>query len=322
VDLAHKKRKVARDMLHHFLVSSRERGSLFAQLYPFRPDFYHRMGVGWSSRIHDYAVNPLQLPAAPQCAPARYVNEDDLDALQVCYMQNFERLHGMVGTNGWEWKRFLHPGSIAVGVKEGDAFSGYMSFIFRNVEGENNYKDMHVNHIVWNTPDAMHSLLHFIRLQADQVRHVHMPLIDDTFCYLLPDPRHTELRTITPTYHQCSRAGIGMMVRVLDTAAAILARPWGMVSATVRFEVEDDFIEGNGSPVTVRFQNGVPHVVQNDVPDFTLATHIQNFSPLLLNAVTLPALHDLGLVWLPQGGLAELTTLFRRDEKPVCVAKF
>ena len=55
VDLLHKKRKVCKDMIIYYLQYTKESGAPLAVLYPFRPDFYKKMGFGyWSTdaQIH------------------------------------------------------------------------------------------------------------------------------------------------------------------------------------------------------------------------------------------------------------------------------
>jgi len=323
VDLAHKKRRVCRDMMRHFIGSSREKGCLFAMLYPFRPDFYHRMGFGWGSRLHGYRLSPLQLPDSPHVPRATLLSENDTEALRACYDEYFRQQHGMVGASGWEWQRFTLSGRIVAGVWNGERLTGYVTFMFRNVGGENHDKDIVVEQIVWLYVEAMLSLLQFLRSQADQARHIVMPLVNDAFSYLLADPRHTDRELITPLYHQNARTGIGFMIRALNNEAIITSRPWGAESLTVRLEVGDDLLADNASPVTARFENGVPNIVPDSVPDVVLEMDIQNFAPLMINAVSLKQLASLGLVRVSEPDLLpRLANLFRRDETPVCTAMF
>ena len=323
VDLAHKKRGVCRDMMLHFLRSGRERGALFAMLYPFRPDFYHQMGFGWGARMHGYCVQPSQLPSSPHLTRAELMGEEHTEALKACYEEYFRQQHGMVGIDGWEWQRFIISDRLVVGVRQGERVTGYLSMQFRVVPGDTHDKDLHVEQAVWLDTSSMLSLLHFLRAQADQVRHIVMPLVDDAFSYLLADPRHTDRQLTTPLYHQNARTAIGHMVRLLNTQEAVLRRPWGEEDITVRFEVEDDFLAPNNEPFTVRFAGGTPYLEATATPDVTLRCRAVEFAPLLLNAVSLPKLAALGLVQLSDPGqLPRLTSLFRRDETPVCLAMF
>lgn len=61
VDLRRKKEKAARDMVHFFLEHYTGKTGLTA-LYPFRPDFYRKMGFGYGTKISQYAIKPDSLP--------------------------------------------------------------------------------------------------------------------------------------------------------------------------------------------------------------------------------------------------------------------
>ena len=63
VDLRHKKERVAADMIRFFLDYYRDKGAPLTALYPFRPDFYHRMGFGFGVKLNRYSFPPAALPA-------------------------------------------------------------------------------------------------------------------------------------------------------------------------------------------------------------------------------------------------------------------
>jgi predicted acetyltransferase len=62
VDLCHKKEKVAKELITGFIEHYRNRGANIVLLYPFRPDFYKKMGFGYGSKINQYRVKPCDLP--------------------------------------------------------------------------------------------------------------------------------------------------------------------------------------------------------------------------------------------------------------------
>ena len=64
VDLRHKKEHVAADMVRFYLDYYRQKGAALTALYPFRPDFYHRMGFGYGVKMNRYSFRPDALPAA------------------------------------------------------------------------------------------------------------------------------------------------------------------------------------------------------------------------------------------------------------------
>jgi predicted acetyltransferase len=52
VDLLHKKEKVAKEMLEFFLDHYYGRDFPLTMLYPFRPDFYKKMGFGFGTKVN------------------------------------------------------------------------------------------------------------------------------------------------------------------------------------------------------------------------------------------------------------------------------
>ncbi len=62
VDLLHKKEKIARDLVLFTIRHFRKKKSPIAVLYPFRPDFYRKMGFGYGAKINEYSVRPSDLP--------------------------------------------------------------------------------------------------------------------------------------------------------------------------------------------------------------------------------------------------------------------
>ena len=61
VDLLHKKEKVALEIIKFFIYHYKERGASMALLYPFRPDFYKKMGFGFGTSINQFKIKPCDL---------------------------------------------------------------------------------------------------------------------------------------------------------------------------------------------------------------------------------------------------------------------
>ena len=62
VDLCLKKEKIAKEMVSFFLNHARLRGYHLVALYPFRPDFYRKMGFGIGTKMASYTLSPASLP--------------------------------------------------------------------------------------------------------------------------------------------------------------------------------------------------------------------------------------------------------------------
>lgn len=76
VDLLHKKEHVARELCLFFLRHYRKRRSSMTSLYPFRPDFYRKMGVGYGMKTSIYRFSPSNLPAHGDKSKVRELSID------------------------------------------------------------------------------------------------------------------------------------------------------------------------------------------------------------------------------------------------------
>ncbi len=85
VHLAHKKEKVAKELMTFFLDWCREHEAYLAVLYPFRPDFYKRMGFGLGSQIHQYRLRPDSFPKGSSKSRVALLGEADREAAAACY---------------------------------------------------------------------------------------------------------------------------------------------------------------------------------------------------------------------------------------------
>ena len=60
VDLLHKKEHVAKNIMKAFHNHYRSQGVTLTALYPFRPDFYVKMGYGLGKKMNQYKFKPEQ----------------------------------------------------------------------------------------------------------------------------------------------------------------------------------------------------------------------------------------------------------------------
>ncbi len=85
VDLLHKEEKVCKELITYFLKHYRKKGISIALLYPFRPDFYKKMGFGYGTKVNQYRIKPESLPKGDSKKNTRFLDEDDREALLECY---------------------------------------------------------------------------------------------------------------------------------------------------------------------------------------------------------------------------------------------
>jgi predicted acetyltransferase len=328
VDLLHKREKVARDLISSFLDWCGERNAPVAALYPFRSDFYKRMGFGYGAKSNQYHLRPDAFPASGDRSALRYLDITDKEAMADCYARVQRRTHGMMEKLPKELGRYLEGGDARViGHGLGGALTGYMAFGF-DTDPHGNFivNNLHVRELVYETREALAALLAFLHSQADQITRVVIETQDEAFHHLFAEPRDDSGRLFPSVYHQTNTQGVGMMYRVVDTRAvwaALSGVNFGDETLRLRLHARDTFRPANDQPVTVAFEDGRPCVIADAHHDVALNLDIAEFSSLLMGAVDLESLYLFGLAevsdpaWLPR-----LTRLFATVRKPITTTPF
>ena len=329
VDLLHKKEKVARDLIAAFLDWCGERNAPFAALYPFRPDFYKRMGFGYGAKSNQYHLRPGRLSCfgrpkratLPQhrgqrgdrrllCAsPAAHARHDGEAA---------ERVETLSGGRRRARDRLRARRRRS---------AGYMAFGF-DTDPKGNFivNNLHVRELIYENREALAALLAFLNSQADQIARVVIETQDEAFHHLFAEPRDDSGALFPSVYHQTNTQGVGIMYRVVDTRAAweaLAGIDFGGETLRLRLHARDSFRPANDQPVTVAFADGKPRVGEDGQHDVALDLDIAEFSSLLMGAVDLESLYLYGLAevsdptWIPR-----LTRLFATPRKPITTTPF
>ncbi|MEZ4515918.1 MAG: GNAT family N-acetyltransferase [Chloroflexota bacterium] len=95
VDLLHKKEHVAADIIAFYHNYYRNKGAALTSLYPFRPDFYKRMGYGFGAKMNRYAFKAAALPPGKGKSHVDFLMADDKADLAACYDRFLEQTNGL-----------------------------------------------------------------------------------------------------------------------------------------------------------------------------------------------------------------------------------
>ncbi len=325
VSLLHRKRRVAYQLIQNFVRHSRAHGQPLTWLYPFRPDFYRKMGYGYGVKQNQFRIRPATLPPA-ETDCVRFANKADQTAIFDCYDRYAAVTNGMIRRRAADFDRFFEAENQRILIHSvGGVVHGYMIYRFLPVTGSVLANDLLVVELVYTDSAAMRSLLGFLRLLADQVERVVVNTQDEYFQMLLDDPRNGSGNLVN-LYHESSAQGLGLMPRVVDVPGlftALSEHDFGGESLRLRLSVEDDFLPENGGDTVLHVADGRAQVVADGAYDVTLRLHVREFSSLIVGAVTLP--------WLLRNGLAsvdksdKVNTLDRIlgwSQKPICLTRF
>ena len=328
-DLLHKKQHVAKDLIAFFLEHYRSRGTPFATLYPFRPDFYKQMGFGYGTKVNEYRVRPSDLPSGERSHVA-YLTPDDVTALAECYGRYQARTHGLIQRPDDTFAPWLaNPKSRFIGYRRDGRVEGYLVYTVKQVDERNFLShDLIVEELVYEHAAALRALLAFLNAQADQFRYALIHTQDEQFHFLLRDPRNNTGEVIPHVVlaHVTNAQGAGIMYRVLDSAAAfrvLAAHDFGGQSLRLQITVADSFFPANDGSVTVDFREGRARVVEGGAYDAAIRLDVADFSSLLLGVVTFKTLYSYGLAELSDVSYLErVNRIFLSDVRPICLTAF
>ncbi|HPE70485.1 MAG TPA: GNAT family N-acetyltransferase, partial [Thermotogota bacterium] len=302
VDLLHKKQKIAKEMLHFFLQYYRERSFPFAILYPFRPDFYRKMGFGFATQVNRYAVPPEQFPNRFPGSELSFATPADLEDVFGCYDRYCEQTHGMVYRTNYEKEqhRKYFQNQVVLYRKEGE-LKGYLTFHFEKQEGYTGFgkNNMVVSELVPLDREALWVFCSFFHSQKDQVHRVIIDTQDENLHHMFNDPRDGSDFLIPFLSHQTNLQGSGLMYRVLDVADWMersKARVFGRQTLTLGLQVDDSFLPENAFHGTLHFENGRLLRVDQSQATIQLSMDIATFSAWIMGVVPLKPLFTYGQV--------------------------
>ncbi len=325
VDLVHKKEHVARDMMAFFVRHYRERGAPLTLLYPFRPDFYAKMGFGYGPKMSQYRLKPAAFRRGPSMAHVRYLGPDDKEAIRDCYNRFAARTHGMIVKTEREMRGlFRNQQNQIVGCEIGGRLQGYLVYTFEQTD-QFITNDLHVQEWVYETPEALSELLTFLHVQADQIRDVIVETQDEDFYHLLLDPRNGSGRLIPSVYHESNAQGVGLMLRLVDVPAMfdlLAERDWGQ-SLSLRLTVDDSFLPENAGSTWLRFAGGRVTRLDKGSADVEVGLAVEHLSSLLAGVVSFRSLCDYGLATVSDPRyVSRIDRLFAVEQKPRCMTHF
>ncbi|MBU8933238.1 MAG: GNAT family N-acetyltransferase [candidate division Zixibacteria bacterium] len=329
VDLLHKKQHVAKDLMLFFFRHYRDRGAPMALLWPFRPDFYRRMGAGYSSKIHQYAVKPKHLPTGPSCEHVRFLGPEDIPAINDCHNRLVTRTTGMIEETliGREIEFERNKKWKYLGCEHDGRIDGYLMFQFERGNPENFVDNhIHVLHMIYETPEALLELMTFLHSQLDQINRVIIDSYDDDFHFLPTNPRNRSGRMIPPVHHECHRSGVGIMYRVLSLPhlfEALTDRHFDGDNQTIGFDLSDTFLPENDDRYNIVFEDGRARFDKTGSSQVDIALSVADFSSLIMGAVNFRSLIQYSLATISDNSqLDAIDRLFSVHRKPVTFADF
>lgn len=324
VDLLHKKEHVSKEMMEYFHSYYLDKGACLVTLYPFRPDFYRKMGYGYGRKMNQYRFRPDDLPRGSK-ENISYIEESDVNLLNDCYNRYVYKKHGMIEKREPYFERLLSRYKV-VGHKKDGKVEGFMAFGFKKLLDDHFLlHDIEVHMLIYENTEALQGLMSFLQVQLDQVNRIVLNTHDDDFHYMFKDPRDGNPK-IFATSQETNIQGVGIMYRLLDIHRffeLLHGHNFNDVSVVLQINVIDTLLPENNKECTIQFDSGKPKFKDDLVPDVSLTIDVAWLSSLVMGVIDFGKLWQYGLVEISDREYVDvLDELFHVSEKPETIEEF
>ncbi|MFX1517188.1 MAG: enhanced intracellular survival protein Eis [Promethearchaeota archaeon] len=328
VDLLYKKEHIAKELMEFAHIHFYDRGYCMTCLYPFRPDFYTKMGYGIGNKMNQYQFEPKALPNLKK-GNISVLTLDDVQSLSDCFNRYAKCTHGMIlrSDDSSFFKQMLSTMKV-IGYWKDEKILGYLTFRMKQVEGGSWLQhNIHIMEFIYESHEVLLSLLTFLATQQDQVHRIIYNTHDHHFHHLLKEPRSHGNERIFHIFQESNTQGVGIMYRVINVDrffSLLSSHKFGDKNIKLKVNIHDTFLAENSGAYIVHFQNGNPQIVSSkDDYDVEIALDIARFSSLVMGAINLKKLHQYGLIEISEKSLLRsLDRLFKTDEPPFTIEPF
>lgn len=313
-DMLHKKERICKTMLEHFIDESLHDGANIHFLSPFRPDFYKKMGFGYGSTLYQYRFPTVSIPDIGKKSDLSYFTKNDVQAFLNCYNRFYQMHHGSISRIEYFLSNQL-GGSKQIVVRrlQNGEISGALVF----TRGEN-WDKLTVIEMVYDDTETLYAFCSFLRSQADESASVIINTPDEYLYYLLGEGTNG-LNQI-----EICKCNVDNMFRVSNVAGLFKELHevnFNDQDIILCINLLDSFLPSNQKSTIIQFTNGYPHEIDDKsiTPALEITMDVSNFSSLIVGAIDVNALCRMGLITLSDPGKqSELEKLFALSSKPLC----
>lgn len=256
---SHRRRGVASALCAEGLRVGRRSGAALSALYPFRVDFYARLGYTLAGELHRYTVPPGAFPSFPESRQVQEVPPaGSSERLAAFYEAVRLRAHGLIERNPAMWQQIEGAADLAALVPGADGeLRGYLLARCRP-EGNPERSTLQVMEHLSADHAAHRALMGWLALHRDQWGRVVIDALPGEHLeHLLSHPRRAGSRGVRSggLWFQSAALLRGPMLRILDLEAV-----FGAVSSEegVPVTVHDPILPENSGTWRLGPESGPP----------------------------------------------------------------
>jgi predicted acetyltransferase len=311
----HRRRGVGDAFMRAALREMRARGSHLSVLYPFRADWYRRLGWGPFEHVHQLAIAPANLPPSDEARRVRRMALPDRAAVMALYERAAQRGHFALARNeGWWTQRlWSYPGDWVVyeGRRRGQ-IEGYLHYEPDTARGSFRLA-MTLAEFVAATPDAHRGLIGHLASLRDQYEEIHVATpADGGWLALLGHAQNLHPGSEIGAYHDTGNVSEGALLRVVDVKGAFeLIPPVAHARGELVLEVADPVLPVNARAFRLAVRDGRLQVgPARAAREPRLAAPVDVLASILAGALSPVRAAEIGLVESTDGAAEALDGWF------------
>lgn len=326
VDMLHRKQKVAKDLVMFFLENARKSGKNMASLYPFRVDFYKKMGFGYGTKLYRLRPEPGAFQYFSGAGKIEYGDrEKDFPEMLECYNRFIGSTNGMCEMINGAFSRISEKFRFVV-YRNDNRIEGFMFYRFVPVGDKLVYRNnMQVFYFIHENPSAFKALSTFIAAQSDQIERILLQSHTPDIALAFSDPTNGHSETFHSEQLETTVTATAMMYRIVDFKRLIKesdGMQFGTGDISVRFKVRDSFMPLNNGETVVVFSDGKAQISTKKHTDVEISLDISELASLFTGAATLRQLYSIGLAEVSNPEQIQLLEKILQTECPVCLTTF
>lgn len=321
VDLLHRKEGAAKALIEYACNHFRNRGYFMAILYPFRTDFYKKMGLGFGTEVREYRMKTEYFPANGAKEHVLFALPEDREAILDCYSTFVRSHHGMMEKLQPDLRQLFRSDQRIVVYKREGKVLGYIHFSFAS---ENEFRsNLLIHEWIYVSAEAFMGLSAFIHSLADQFEYILVKAQDEHFHYMVTNPA---IRPSDQFQNALCTVGVGIMYRVIDITAlftAFHAHNFNGQTCRLQIELQDPLIPSHTGRYRVDFVNGRAGMNAQGGYEVGIRMNVAEFSSLFMGLISFERLVQMGLAEITKPEyIPVVTSIFLTASKPVCTTYF
>lgn len=328
VDLLYKKERVCKQMIEFYQNYYEDKNTNMLVLYPFRPDFYNKMGFGMGSSLHSYSIEPKYFPKFEKSKKLEYGNIDDLTEITNFFNQQVTREHGAMLREEREFEAWLKSPQIrCLLYKDEGVIQGYMFFGFveRPAQDKGSF-DLKIKEMQFESVDVWRQFSTFLNSQMDQVKRIQYMTYDPDFYHYFANSVNESKEYYHLIHQNFSFEKTGLMYKIanpVDFMENLNPKTFETQNLKVRFIIENELSQKNKKFI-LTYNFAIGKIVNNDSNvDLTLTMNLARFSSILMGSLSFSSAAKHGLVEIDNKNYIDcVDKLFRTKNMPTGYNEF